>query len=126
MDVLITRVSLRQIEALFLEENSTCGLLMGHQRGPRIIIESIFPLPGVMGFTLDKLFQLTRVFGPDFIGFFTTKSGEMPSKQILSPFAAGMLFSRLDQENSEMDFYQIEYNGKFYLKKLDFFHEEPI
>ncbi len=125
MDVLITRASLRQIEALFLEENSTCGLLMGHQRGPRIIIESIFPLPGVMDFTLDKLFQLTRIFGPDFIGFFTTESGKMPSNQILSPFAAGMLFSRLNPKNTEMDFYQIDYNGKFYLKKLDFFYEEP-
>ncbi len=125
MDVFLTRTALRQIEGLFLGKSLSSGLMMGHRRGNRFVVESIFPLPDVLSFPLDKHIRLTRIFGPDFIGYFTTVPGDKPPEQIMAPFASGMLFSRLGNQTSEMNFFQIEYNGKFCLQKLNYTSQEP-
>jgi len=124
MNVLITRTALRQIETLSMGETSCSGLIMGHKRGPCFVVESIFPLPGILDFSLEKHIQLSRIFGPDLIGYFTAP-GDAPPHQIMAPFAAGMLFGRVNKKTFETNFYQVEYNGKFELQKLNFFNEKP-
>ncbi|MFW6136830.1 MAG: hypothetical protein ACOC5U_02025 [Candidatus Aminicenantaceae bacterium] len=122
MDVLITKRARHQIEGLLLGKTECSGLILGHQRGPRYVIEAIFPYPGVLSFSRNKHLRLIRHFGPDLIGYFA--GGTRPPERILSPLAAGMLFSSLNKDKSGIRFYQIEYNGQFTFQKLEIFKEE--
>jgi hypothetical protein len=120
MDVFVSGAAGLQAEALLLRKTPSHGLILGLKRGPRFIVESFFPFPDIMSFPLDKYIQLTHIFGPDFIGFFSTESSESAPPSIMGPFAAGMLFCRFGKDNANMGFSQIDYNGKFILKKLEY------
>ena len=124
MDVYINQGARRQIKALFMEEAGSSGLILGHKRGPRYIIESLFPFPEILTLSLKKHLEIIRNFDPDLIGYFSSGNEKAEADKIMAPFAAGMVFGRINIENRSLRFFQIDYNGRFVLNPLEISNEE--
>jgi hypothetical protein len=99
MDVLITPEARREIEGLRIArpDPATWGILIGHKRGFRFIVEKIFPagsgrtLPGAR-----LVADLDGAWPGRIIGFFAIRPGAAFRTAVLGPLFYGKLFVHLD------------------------------
>ncbi|MCX6570485.1 MAG: hypothetical protein NT006_03560 [Candidatus Aminicenantes bacterium] len=94
MDVFITPEARREIEALRVVRPaaSTWGLLVGHKRGFRFIVEKVFPAGS--GRTLPDervLAGLDGIWPGGVIGLFTVRLSAPVKKAVLGPMFYGKL-----------------------------------
>ena len=119
VDVLITRVALLELKALnaLKPRPRFWGLLIGHKRGFRFIVERIFPAgeaasrPSAEGFeALDRLSE-GRI-----IGVFAVRPGVSLRRTFLDPFFYGKLFLdvSLGGKGPCVKSYVVEYDRAFF------------
>ena len=123
MDVLITGeagLELRAVNTL-RPGPQFWGLLIGHKRGFRFIVEGIFPagkaskMPSVEGFeALDRLWE-GRV-----IGVFAVRPGARLRRSFLDPFFFGKLFLEVRPGGNGLSIrpFLIEYDRTFFFAPI--------
>lgn len=120
MDAFLCHQAYREIKAIsFLSgQKPKTGLLFGHIRGPRIIIERVWPT--TEGFKqVDKLWWwLEKNFESQLLGFFVDQPLPKLLKSILQPFACGKILIEVRTKRGNLlslKCYLIEFNHSFRL-----------
>lgn len=118
----------KYLKVLSLLTKDCQGLLLGHIRGHRYLIERIIPIPANSEITLKKLIELDDEWEHGLIGFFTFEPGQEPWAMIHTPLAMGkvLLKIKIDPEGG-LDFalFRIEYTSDYILTVLNLISEEP-
>lgn len=122
MDAYISREAYRSFEALSLvgPHRNSDGLLIGHKRGHRYFVESIFPaLKNFSSFPKSYL-DLDYLFKGKLIGFFSFKPEQQRIKKVLAPFAYGKLFFiiHLQKKETSIKSFIIDYEEEFFLSPI--------
>lgn len=123
MDVLITPEARREIEALraIRPASSTWGILIGHRRGFRFIVEKIFPTGSGRGLPDERhVAELDRVWPGRVIGLFSVRPGVAFRKAVLSPGWYGKLVLDLGLSAQKRSIrpYIVEFKTKFFLARI--------
>jgi hypothetical protein len=122
MDAYLSREAFRSFEALGLigPHGNPGGLLIGHKRGHRYFVESVFPALKNFSSFPEEYFHLDHLFKGKLIGFFTFGSGEESIKKVLAPFAYGKLLLevRLQKEKISIKSFIIDYEEEFFLSPI--------
>ncbi len=123
MDAYLSRESYQTLEALSLlaPRSNPTGLLIGHKRGHRYIVERILPTPSGMLISPQKYFDLDRVLDGKIIGFFSAQANDHKTKRILSPFAYGKLFlevKRSSKSQIKVKPFVVDYAKEFFLTPI--------
>lgn len=98
MDVIITPEARREIEGLRIvrPDPATWGILIGHKRGFRFIVEKIFPAGSGRKLPDERLVaDLDRVWPGRIIGLFAIRPGTAFRKAVLGPLFYGQLIVHL-------------------------------
>lgn len=91
MDFLLTGDARRMLEAL-AHLGGGRGYLLGHRRGPRIIVEALVPAASGRPLSGGGLRALEKVFGRAPVGFFAVGRGLVAAAaEIRRPFGYGKL-----------------------------------
>lgn len=120
MDAYLSREACRSLEALSLLSHRTRpdGLLLGHKRGCRYIVENIFPSQRGFFPSFEKYLLLDQLFQNRILGFFSFAVEEKKLRKILKPFAHGKLFLDISpdkRKKMEIKSFVIEYEDSFVL-----------
>jgi hypothetical protein len=94
VDVFITPEARHEIETLRIVRPaaSTWGILIGHKRGFRFIVEKVFPAGGGRNLPNERVFaELDRVWPGRVIGLFAVRPGAAFRKAVLGPLFYGKL-----------------------------------
>lgn len=107
---------------------SVSGLLIGHKRGRRFVVERAFPAPAGFKPSLKSLHLLDGIFEGKIIGFFQFHSDEKKERAFLQPSACGKFFLAIDSLPSGQSLLigcLIDYDGRFELEPILVTMEEP-
>ena len=118
MDAYLSGEALLFLKATSLISNQASGFLIGHKRGHRFFVESIFPFAKMNTISLEKLIQLNQLLEDRIIGFFSFYTEKNQIQKILTPYAVGRLFLKLKtQKDAGIDIkpYFIEYEKEIQL-----------
>ena len=123
MDAYLSREALSRLKAcLFLAGRSAAaGFLLGHKRGHRIFVESVFPTATGFVPSVRKYREADAALGGKIIGFFSHKKSTQTELKILRPFALGKLYLEiLSFSASEVKMLAsiIDFDGAFTLVPL--------
>jgi hypothetical protein len=94
VDVFITPEARRELEALRIvrPDPSTWGLLVGHKRGFRFIVEKVFPAGSGRALPSERLLAgLDRIWPGGVIGLFAIRLNAPVKKAVLGPMFYGRL-----------------------------------
>ncbi len=123
VDVFITPEAGREIEALGIlrPRPSPWGVLIGHKRGFRFIVEKVFPVGS--GRVLPNewlLAELDRVWPGRVIGLFAARPGAAFRKAVLSPGWYGKLVLDfgLSARKQSIRPFTVEFERKFFLARI--------
>jgi len=97
------------------------GLLLGHKRGSRFIVEEILPTRPGFFTSQSALAACGRYLQHRILGFFTFSPGSGKIKKILTPIAYGKLYLEVAGdgiENPVFISYLIEFKEGFYLAPI--------
>jgi hypothetical protein len=120
VDVFITPEAGREIEALkaLRPAPSTWGVLVGHKRGPRVIVEKVFPA-GDGAPPLDEAgaAELERIWPGGVVGVFAVRPGAAFRKAVLAPLFYGKIVLVLDATRRSVSISPavVDFDRKFYL-----------
>lgn len=91
------------------------GVLIGHKRGHRFIVERIFPAPP--GFRLDErdILRADEAFAGRAIGFFASGDMARLKAALRGPAAAGrlLLSVRTEKRGPAFKAYAVDFDGRF-------------
>ena len=123
MDVLITPDARREIEALkaLRPQPSVWGFLVGHKRGPRFIVEKVFPAGSGRVLPSERLVaELDRVWPGRAIGLFALRPNVAFKKAILGPAWYGKLVIHLSLSagTAAVRPFVVEFGRKFSLVRI--------
>jgi hypothetical protein len=120
MDVFITPEARREIEALRVARPaaSTWGILIGHKRGFRFIVEKVFPAGSGRARPDERIVaELDRIWPGRVIGLFAVRPGTDFCRAVLGPFLYGKLVLRLGPSGRKFSMRPsvVEFERKFFL-----------
>ena len=123
VDVLITPEARREIEALMAIRPlpSTWGILIGHKRGFRFIVEKIFPAGSGRVLPNERVLAgLDGIWPGRVIGLFSVRPGIAFRKAVLSPGWYGKLVFDLGLSAQKRSIrpYIVEFKTKFFLARI--------
>ena len=123
MDVLVTPEARREIETLraIRPLPSTWGILIGHKRGFRFIVEKIFPAGSGRVLPNERhVAELDHVWPGRVIGLFSVRPGVAFRKAVLSPGWYGKLVLDfgLSVQKRSIRPYIVEFKTKFFLARI--------
>jgi hypothetical protein len=123
MDVLITPEAMREIEALraIRPAPSTWGILIGHRRGFRFIVEKVFPAGSGRTLPSERLVaELDRIWPGRIIGLFAVRPGAAFKKAVLGPAWYGKLVIHLSLSagTAAVRPFVVEFGRKFSLVRI--------
>jgi hypothetical protein len=123
MDVYLSDEALQHLgaQALELPRRRTGGLLLGHRRGGRFFVESIYPCSFEKLPSGRKYWALDSIFQGRIIGFYSSGRGEGATVGKWPPFACNKLWLEFDYHPEKGLILRpsvVEY--------ADFFHLVPI
>jgi hypothetical protein len=123
MDVYLTGEAVRALRALsLLSPREGEGLLLGHERGGRRLVERV--LPTVRGFfpSIEAFAAANRALGGSVVGFFSFAPDRARLRRILAPFACQSVFvdvSGLGPEGGRPRAFLIRFDRTFNLHPMD-------
>jgi hypothetical protein len=123
MDVLVTPEARREIETLraIRPLPSTWGILIGHKRGFRFIVEKIFPAGSGRVLPNERLLdELDRVWQGRIIGLYAVRPGAAFKKAVLGPAWYGKLIIHmsLSAKTPGIRTFIVEFKTKFFLARI--------
>lgn len=127
MDACLLEEAYQSLEALgtIATKSNSDGLLLGHIRGHRFIVERIFPTQRGFFQSLDNYFSLNQIFDDEILGFFSFFPEEKKMKKILAPFAFGKLILQIQfnrQNKMVIKPFLLDYDKEFYLSPIRLIH----
>lgn len=123
MDVFVSDDARRFLQAEWIlhSRGGPDGLLLGHRRGTRYVVESVLPsMPGFFS-SHEALAACRRHLPCRILGFFTFKPESGKIKKILSPSTYGKLYLEVaadDTERLSFTSYVVEFKDGFYLAPI--------
>jgi len=120
MDVFLSEDALLLLRAHALEGQGKDqgGLLLGHKRGQRFIVEQVYPSRGHF-FPSERIYwALDRLFRGKIIGFYSFASSPKIAARVLQPFAYGKVYLRITlrpKSRWTLKPHVIEYKDSFFL-----------
>ena len=130
MDAFISMEAQQALRAIksIAPGKSVSGLLLGHKRGRRFVVERAFPAPSGFKPSPKSLHLLDGIFEGKIIGFFQFHPDERKERAFLQPAACGKLFLAIDSLPSGQSLLigcLIDYDGRFELEPIRVTLEEP-
>jgi len=125
MDVYFTEEARRRLEILAKLASRSGGLLIGHRRGPRYVIESFLPLPPGTAPSIEERLETESRLDGEWVGEFYLGATEDDERSMLSPAKTGKILLEIQkQPKGEIRFRarRVEYEDRFYLKDIDIFN----
>ncbi|MGB7296955.1 MAG: hypothetical protein WBC70_15330, partial [Candidatus Aminicenantales bacterium] len=124
MDVYLSEGARRYLRAQILEisRGGTGGLLLGHRRGPRFFVESVYPCPLRLFLSVEKYHALSHVFDDKIIGFYSSSGRMEDIERRLPPFAVNKLYLEFGlhrRKGLTLRPAVIEYDGSFHLVPVE-------
>ena len=118
MDVYLSEEARRFLNAQALETSRrrVGGLLLGHRRGPRFFVESVYPCHFQPFLSLERYHALSRIFDQRIIGFYASGRQAGKTGRKIPPFAVNKLFLDIEPHSGKGSTLRpavIEYSGKF-------------
>jgi hypothetical protein len=97
MDVYIAAEALLflKAQALASTKRRSSGILLGHIRGRRFFVETVYPCPETDYAAEAGFWSLQEMFSHRIIGFYSTRSDGRAASRLFRPFACGKLFLRV-------------------------------
>ena len=125
MEVFLSKEASQSISALqcSLSNTNTDGFLIGHKRGGLFFVENILPSPKGFFSSPQKYFKLNKNLEDKILGFYSFQTNEKQLKKILTPFAYGKIFLRLNLDKTDrlkIKPFAIEHDQSFFLQPIDF------
>ena len=116
----ITPEARREIEALraLRPAPSTWGILIGHKRGFRFIVEKVFPAGGGQALPDERLVaELDRIWPGRVVGLFAVRPGAAFRKAVLGPLFYGKLVLSLGLSGRKFSMRPtvVEFERRFFL-----------
>lgn len=93
------------------------GLLLGHRRGPRYFVETVFAAGDDFRFRPDVIRRLDALFGGRVIGFFIFRPDPAIRRVLLRPSAVGRILVAVDGRGA-LSASAIDYDGRFLFTRL--------
>lgn len=120
MDAYLSEEARSFLDAQILEvsRRRAAGLLIGHRRGPRFFIESVYPCSLQPLLSLKRYCALSRIFSERIIGFYTSGKWTGKTGRKIPPFAVNKLILEFDahpRKGLVLKPSVVEYNGSFEL-----------
>ena len=127
MDAYLLKEAYQSLRAfgIIATKSISDGLLSGHIRGHRFIVEKIFPTQRGFFPSLDNYFSLNQIFDDEILGFFSFFPEKKKMKKILAPFAFGKLILQIHlnrQNKMVIKSFLIDYDKEFYLSPIRLIH----
>ncbi|MFZ2052869.1 MAG: hypothetical protein WAU81_01610 [Candidatus Aminicenantales bacterium] len=124
MDVYLSEEARRYLSAQALEKSrgGTGGVLLGHRRGPRFFVESVYPCPLRPFLSARKYHALSRLFDDKIIGFYSSSGRKENIERKLPPFAVNKLYLEFGPHRRKgltLRPAVIEYDGSFHLVPVE-------
>jgi len=123
MDVFVSYDAKRSLraESILHSGDGPDGLLLGHKRGPRFVIEEILPtLPGFFS-SRDALAACERHLQNRVLGFFTFRPGNRKRNKLLAPITYGKLYMEVTGDGTRdpsLASYIVEFEEEFFLTPI--------
>jgi hypothetical protein len=122
MDALLATEARHALEALSLSRSpASAGILLGHKRGFRFIIERVVPTRAGYYPTQRTYLRLDALFQQTVIGFFSFSAAAGLAKLTPPPFAVGKVFLCLKRgPNGRLSFrtFSPDHSGRFILRPV--------
>lgn len=123
MDVFITPEARREIEALRVVRPgpSAWGVLIGHKRGFRFIVEKVFPARSGRALPDERVLAgLDGIWPGGVIGLFVVRPGAAFKKAVLGPLWYGKLVVHLSRSSgmAAVRPFMVEFGRKFSLVRI--------
>lgn len=108
-------------QALASKKRRQSGILLGHIRGRRFFVETVYPCPEKEYTDEAGFWNLQETFGHRIIGFYSTRFDSRAAPHLFRPFACGKLFLRvglLPRNRLSLRPLVIEFDGAFSLHPI--------
>jgi hypothetical protein len=117
VDAFLTAEARQALEALnaLSPAKRHAGLLIGHERGHRFIVEMAFPTPATFEPGPAAFARLDEVFDGRAIGFFTSGDAARLKAKLRQPYAAGrlLLSIRFGRATPAFKAWAVDFEGRF-------------
>lgn len=121
MDVDLTENARLFLHAEAAAKRPRSGVLLGHVRGPRWVVEAVYPCPKTEGWNETGFWNLQRIFAGRVIGFYSSRRPAENPSRLFRPFACGKLFLAVAAGRGgaiALRAWAIEFDGRFRLSPL--------
>ncbi|MBN2408239.1 MAG: hypothetical protein JXE07_00760 [Candidatus Aminicenantes bacterium] len=120
MDVYLSEGARRflRAQALEISRGGTGGLLLGHRRGQRFFVESVYPCPLRPFLSIEKYHALNRIFDDKIIGFCFSSGGKENIVRKIPPYAVNKIYleySPHPKKGLTLRPAVVDYDGAFHL-----------
>lgn len=131
MDVFLTADASRTLEAVrrLAPQKGSRGFLLGHRRGDRVYIESVFPSPSPAWPSLKAFYDLDADLGGKIVGFFLVGSSPAARNPLLKPFGTGKVLIESPIGGGRKRAVAgavIDYRDRFEFRKIPVVVERPV
>ena len=123
MDAYLSEEALAGLKACLLlaGRSVAAGLLLGHKRGHRVFVESVFPTSEGAVSSLEKLRQADAALGGKVVGFFSSGRDSSFERALLQPIGLGKLYLDVlsfSRDKVEILPSMVDFDGEFTLLPL--------
>ncbi len=121
MDAYLTEEARAFLQAQTSAKRKVGGVLLGHLRGRRFIVESLYPCPEADFLTEAGFWNLQKIFDGRIIGFYSSRSLTGDNSPLFKPFACGKLFLSLalrSRNRLAVKARIIEFEGRYFLSPI--------
>jgi hypothetical protein len=128
VDTYITAEARQALEALnaLSPRKKLFGILIGHKRGHRFIVEKIFPATAGFGLGPSNILRLDELFAGRAVGFYASGDVARLKARLRQPAAAGRLLitGRAGKHAPDLKALAVDFDGRFRFVPLPLIIEE--
>lgn len=123
MDAYLSEEALGRLKACLLlaGRSAAAGFLLGHKRGHRVFVESVFPTSRGFFSSPQKFREADAALGGKVVGFFFSGKNSGHERTLLQPIAMGKLYLEIlsfSKDKVEILSSLIDFDGEFMFMPL--------